>query len=143
MSMTRVENAYLSDYEGPVFPENINELNKALDKLFQSDLRWPSMAWEVLKQIAKPIPGFQDYLGYVRTKDGYTWLSELSFWLESKEREREVVILLPLMNDNQMGNGVSLDRSIAAYHTGGVSAEEIETIVQSLISAMGKWMGIR
>lgn len=126
LSRKRV-NVALKGWVGPVFPEEIEDLNTLFNAVgaFGKDL----------EQISLTIKGFVD-MDKPITEDGYDW-----FWgLHFKVGQGKIAILFPKARDLRGKDGICLDRSITIYHKGKVNFLAISTIVRGIQQGLFKML---
>ena len=122
MDTGEIPNAELKGYEGPFYPEGIDELNH----LYRHDGHWNGKA---LGRAARLIPGYVRKEAGVRTSDGYVW-----FWaLEFRNGNGGIIRILCPWSKKRVDQKLSKpDCSIAVYTRGEVGQDEVEHILLML-----------
>ena len=112
-------NTNLEGYDGPIFIEEIDDLNTVYDAVGASGAS--------LEEIGKTIEGFIKK-DSPSTKDGYGWFWSLHF----KTTKGEIAVLFPWAQDWDKHNGIQLDRSIAIYRKGDASFTEAKVLLERI-----------
>lgn len=120
MEAEKMTDALLDGYNGPFFPEAINELNH----LYRHNGRWTG---KVLRgTVGKFISGYLRMEPRIKTSDDYYWFWGLDFMVEGGL----VRILFP-WSERKIGQEFSMPHSsIAVYTQGKASDEAIEHILR-------------
>lgn len=115
------ESAKLKGYNGPLFPDRIDTVNKICNYL--------SFNGSVLENVGRHSDMYI-VMDRARTNDGYHW-----FWgLYFKVGSGEVAVLFP-WGMRGLYSEIKLDRSIAVYCKGDVSLEKINAILEAIEGA--------
>jgi len=109
----------LNGYAGPMFIDEIKELNTLYD--FSKPNR------RLFKEIAGRMEGFIK-IDRPFTNDGYFWFWSLYF----KAKDGEIAVLFPWAQDWVKTDGVQLDRSIAVYTKGNVNMSEVKILIERI-----------
>lgn len=114
--------AALAGYDGPFFPERIDELND----LYGRNAGWSG---EVLKSAARFVAGYQSQTSGTQTDDGYLWFWDIWF----KNGESVIRLLFPWSDARIADERSEPHRSIAVYTKGELEPHAIECIISMLI----------
>lgn len=104
MSLQQHDEAVLEGFGGPIFPDEVAELNSHF-----SGSNW---CGALLKSLGRGIFGYAGSEG-CKTSDGYMWFCDLVF--RSCVTPVTVCVLFPWKADWDAGDDSSQDRSIAVY----------------------------
>lgn len=115
MKVKKVETS-LVDYDGPIFPEEINDLNNILKAVLNVTIPAPN-----LMTLGETIEGFRK-ADEPTTEDGYTWFVGLYF----KTKKGEIAVLFPNYDRKQLG------RSTAIYRQGEVNLLEAGVLLERI-----------
>ncbi|MBZ9571963.1 hypothetical protein KJA15_01315 [Patescibacteria group bacterium] len=119
MGIKQVEEASLEGYEGPIFPEEIKELNKILRAVVRKHLRQKDI--DTLKEIENV-----ERISYaIVTTDRYRW----NFALFARMRKSgEVIVVFPRLTS------FVLDRSVAVYvkSKASISVQEVNVFLERI-----------
>lgn len=116
MEFKRHEDAKLTGYQGPFFPDKIDQLNNACDLHGWYD--------ETILKIAQSLSMPGTTTGMLTTSDQYTWADSIILDFE----EGKVSILIPFLRDLE-----GLDRSIAFYAKGNIIPEQIDAVLNDIL----------
>jgi len=128
MSKKKVKKAVLLGFDGPIFPEGVDSLNKIYNQVNTSG----SILDKIVKFISKP----GEFVERDRpaTSDKYHWFWSLLF----NVKEGKVAVLFPWSQDWSKRGGLQLDRSIALYTQGKVTDEDLKLLIGKLIAGFAK-----
>lgn len=140
MSRQQHDQALMDGWDGPVFPEGINDLNSAYDAKF--------LCVDSICPILQMVDGFQGFRSMelrVTTADGYQW-----FWTADFAVGPELIVrmALPWAKD-QSAEGSRADRSVALYSRGGtVTEEQFRSLIEAICASadqfeMPAWVRVR
>lgn len=122
MSKQQHVDARLDGYQGPFFPEAIEELQLVIDN--SSSLNGLSLA-----VIMQTMPDFISMEHRPTTQDGYRWFWSLRF----QQDESIVMVMLPRYQDWSQRDGSQADRSIAVHTTGEYEEEAASSLLERLM----------
>ena len=131
MDSKRKEATLDSDYIGPIFPNSLVNMHRAI--FLQPRVK--GCTTPLMKTFLEDISPNNKIHTNIRTEDGYMWYT----FIELPNSKGIVYIAIPRFNKYKIQNGLESERTSCVYTKKEMSLKEIEEIIEPFVSKMTSW----